>query len=63
MRNIMVLVYINNISIAARPGTNDIAWFKREFSAQFKIKDLGPINQILRANVIRDREAGTLRLN
>jgi len=63
MRDMMVLVYVDDIPIAARPSTDDIAWFKKEFSARFKIKDLGKINRILGANVIRDRKAGTLRLD
>ena len=63
MRNMIVLVYVDDIPIAARRDTDDIAWFKKGFQARFKIKDLGKINRILGVDVIRNREAGTLRLD
>ena len=60
MYNIIVLVYVDNILIVTRSSTNNIAWFKKKFLAQFKIKDLGKINQILGANIIRDQKARIL---
>ena len=62
-RNIIVLVYVDDIPIAAQRNTGDIAWFKKEFQARFKIKDLGQMSKILGVNVVRDRKKGTLRMD
>ena len=61
-KGLIILVYIDNITIAAK-DIKQISQFKDAFSQIFKIKDLGELSMILRVRVTRDRKRGTLRLD
>jgi hypothetical protein len=61
-KNIILLVYVDDISIAAR-SMKDINWFKDEFKKLFKVKDLGEIDKILGIKITRDRQNRTLRMD
>jgi len=62
-KKLIILVYVDDVSMAAPKGTDSIAWFKEEFGKIFKIKDLGEAQKILGVKVTRDRAKGTLRLD
>lgn len=61
-RKLIVLVYVDDISIAARSQA-EVAWFKTQFAKVFKIKDLGEMTKILGIEIERDRPNKTIRLS
>lgn len=61
-KNIILLVYVDDINIAARSMKN-INWFKNEFKKLFKVKNLKKIDKILDIKITRDRQNRTLRMN
>ena len=61
-RKIILLVYVNDIPIAALK-IEDIIWFKNAISKVFKIKDLGEMKKILSVEVTRNRKSRMLRLD
>ena len=61
-KRMIVLCYVDDIAFAAKT-IDDIRWFKQTFGSVFKIKDLGEVHKILGVRVVRDRQAGTLRLD
>lgn len=61
-RKILLLVYVDNIPIAA-PKIEDVIWFKDALSKIFKTKDLGEMKKILGVQVSRDRRNRTLRID
>ena len=61
-RNLMLLLYVDDISIAGR-FYSDIEWFKNAFGSIFKVKDLGEMSKILGIRITRDRPRRTLRMD
>lgn len=59
VRGIILLVYVDDIGIAARSLT-EVNWFKHESKQVFKIKDLDEMKKILGIRITRDRKARTL---
>ncbi len=58
----MLLLYVNDISIACKSLSN-IKWFKHEFQCVFKVKDLRKIKKILDIQITRNRKARILQMN
>ena len=61
-RDIILLVYVDDVSIAAKSMKN-VDWFKKEFGKVFKIKDLGEMSKILGIKITRNRKNRTLRMD
>ena len=61
-KDIILLVYINNVCIAAKT-LQQVQWFKDEFGKIFKVKDLGEIKRILGIRITRDRKRRILRID
>lgn len=59
---IILLLYVDDMLIAGR-DIEKIKKLKKELSKSFKMKDLGPANQILGMKISRDRKNGKLRLS
>jgi hypothetical protein len=58
----MIALYVDDIPAAC----NDAAWlasFKAQLGAQFKIKDMGSLSQLLGMHITRDRSARTISLD
>ena len=62
VRNIVLLVYVDDISIGAR-SLEQVNWFKAEFGRVFKVKDLGEMKKILGIRITRDRRNRLLRMD
>ena len=61
-KNLILLLYVNNINIVKRFITN-INWFKNVFASIFKIKNLIEIEKILDVQIFCNRINRTLRMN
>ena len=61
-RGILLLVYVNDIYVAANLITQ-VNWFKLSFKRLFKVKDLGEIEKILGVKIIRNRSKRIIRMD
>ena len=62
LKGMIILVYVDDITIIAH-HKQDIAWFKKEFRQDFKIKDLGDLKKILGVEIKRDRRNRTITIH
>ena len=60
--NIILLLYINNISIILK-DFNQLFWFKAKFSKLYKTKDLGEIEKILSIKIKRNKKNRIIKFN
>ncbi len=62
VKKLIVLVYLDNIAIAA-PTRFAIEWFKQQLFRSFKIKDLEEIKKIPGIKITCDRAKKTLTMD
>ena len=55
----MLAIYVDDCLLIGRSGSF-IVEFKKDFSAEIKIEDLGPLSKLLGCNIERDRKLWTL---
>ncbi|GJU93870.1 retrovirus-related pol polyprotein from transposon TNT 1-94 [Tanacetum coccineum] len=60
--SIILLLYVDDMLVSGSDMVQ-IKKLKRQLSQEFKMKDLGPAEQILGMSIIRDRTKGTLKLS
>ena len=61
-RELIVLIYVNDIFIALS-SKKKIKWFKKKFVKVFKIKDLKKLKKIFDIEIEKDRANRIIRLS